>query len=739
MGEDAILKNNGQHADDTKDVSDAGSGKNFKSIDTAGYNFLLAVSLVLFALTAFWVAFATLIWPIENAEFFRQRIQIDQRRYIEVWGPTIIPDDKEFAEIQFTLHQDNIIPMPVSVELSVPRQFAIVPSASGQGAQSAIIKFDQRLLEETQTFRIANAHIVHGMEVETQKIYVVQISETKRGLGSFRLGAEGSWRARLRNYGGSGGQMPLFPLTTLFLSVAIFVFQEMGRRRKEREDKEKEEKKEAEDAVTKQREKAEAVLRNIRKDLQKMQIGAAQAIIKEMQQDGSRQHIEKDLRIAQGLAAMAFGEMDNLPFAFPPDQWMNETASVLLYLAEHNPKDRNKLEKILRGFPLNQVEDSDIRRRLESAKNIVSETRTPVQQREMRFPPKSAFLKFDPPIKHFDHNPFPVETAEEDECFLFAKENASFWSDHPLTKDLESARGATLVHGKAGVGKTAFAQALGSYQSILGNPSTFSCFLQGTPTLDEICESLARRLLDFIERLPSFLILLNEEQRNLLGQTLIAKLDQGTVIGRLGLASDTSKWKWLNDPGSSEEKRKIWKAEASIHLRMLLDSVAASASHITSDRQWMLAFTTCLRSLEFESAAYIAIDAGENFDWDWHKETILDHRYYWKDLDLHSITFCPSSKVRNARRQIGAVKSFELKWDEAQLEKWARWRWESVYGTRRNEGVLFDPVPLQALLEASRNNPRCFIRLWNTLARSKQNLKFTTTDIHLAKEQTDCS
>ncbi|MBV6396095.1 MAG: hypothetical protein HFACDABA_01683 [Anaerolineales bacterium] len=753
MGEDAILKDNGLSANEINHVPRAGFWKSFKiKIETWRHNPLLLLSFILFilfVLTALWVIFATIVWPVENAEFFRQRIPIDQRRYIEVWGPTIIPDDKEFVDVQFTLHQENIIPIPVSVELSMPRQFVIV-SPTNEQSRSTVIKFDKRSLEETQTIRVANAHIVNGLGTEARMVYVTQISESNRGLDSFALTAEGSLRAKLRNYGGSNGQIPLFPLTTLFLSVATFIFQEIGRRRKEREDKEKEKKKEredkekekkkeAEDAITKQREKAKADLINIREALQQMRIDDAQAIIKEIQQGDIRQYIEKDLQIAQGLVAMALGEMDSKPSAFPPDQWMKEAASVLLYLAEHNPKDRSKLEKILREFPLDQVEDSDMRKNLETAKSIVSETKTPAQTRAPLYPPKRQFQKFAPPIEYFDHNPFPFETAEEDECFLFTEGNALFWSDHPLTKDLKSARGATLVTGEAGIGKTALAQALGNYRYVLVDPRSFSIGLQGIPTLEDICEKLARRLLDFVERLPSFLILLNEEQRSLLGQTLIATLDKGTVIGRLGLASDTSKWNWLNDAGSSEEKRKIWKAEASVHLRMLLDSVSNSTPHITSNRQWALAFTTCLRSLGFENAVYIAIDSGENFNWDWYEETILDHQYYWKDLDLHSITFCPSEKVGNSRKQIGTVKSFELKWDEKQLEKWAHWRWESVYGGARKEGVLFDRDPLQALLKASRGNPRCFIRLWNALARSKQKLTFTITDIKKAKEQIDCS
>ncbi|GIK11211.1 MAG TPA: hypothetical protein PKC99_18290 [Anaerolineales bacterium] len=696
--------------------------------------FLLIFSGTMFIATIAWIICAAIIWPTENSRYFRNSVEIDSNRYLEIWGPKVVPGDKEFIEVQFTLRQSSVAPEVISLEMTIPPQLVVISPINLENSQKIELQFGAAT-QETRVIQIASAHVVKGIGAHETQIIIYQKSPVEKEVGSFSLAPEGMLRAVILRYGGGGSQIPLFPLTTLFLSVAAFFYQERGRQKLEEETKQ---------------EAAKSTIQEIRNRIKRGQPIAARNFLKSLEQDNMQNYVKEDLSTIQTLLKITDGDLDNIPNQSAFEGWLDEYAGTLRYLAENAPKDRRALEIQLREFPLDKIKDTTTRDALESVKQVIKETRIPTQTREPNFPPESNFPQFaflvddslvddeDSKEKRFPkENPFPFEKAEDDESLLFAENDALFWSEHPLINTLKTARGAILVSGETGSGKTALAKALGNYYPrLLGTPQTFACYLSGTPTMEEIHSVLARQLLNFVERLPSFLILLNGEQRKLLGQTLVVKLGKDLVSGRLGYALNTSLWKWL-DKAKSADIRRIWEAEAKTHLHMLLDSVNEAMPYAWSDRQWMFALATCIQSLDFDKSAYIIFDAENKFSWNWYAETILSSEPSWSDIGFYTVTFRAAQKYPQEKKHDRA-RIFELKWDKQQLKDWAHWRWEKVYN-KRKEGILFDdPELLDALLNASQKNPRCFIRLWNTLVETKQTLHVTKKDIENVKETTDC-
>jgi|GEM_PF-2052089 len=692
--------------------------------------FFLIFSVTMFIATIAWVVVAAIWWPAENSRYNRNTIEIDDNRHLEIWGPQVVPGDEDFVEIRFSLRQVNIPPEAISLKMTIPPEFNVVAPKNQKNSQTIKLDFGGALEEEIKTIRIANAHIVNGPGAKAIRIAILQKSPVKEEeeLGHFTLAPEGMLRAVLLRYGGSGNDVPFIPLTTVFIAVAGFAYQQFERR-EQKSEKERQ----------KQKESAESSMQNIREALRNGKIETAQPTLDGLLQDDARAHLqESDLQIARSLLEIGRGNFENASTSFFVE-WPEESAGVLRYAAENNLTDRNKLDELLRGFPLDNLKDENARDALTSIKGVVG-VAVPVQAREPRYPPKLNFVKFNPLLERFEDNPFPFENAENDKFYLFAENEAMFWSAHPLAGALKSARGATLVTGEAGSGKTAFALALGEYRHVLDQKDIFSCRLRGTPSLEEIQHALALRLLDFVERLPSFLILLGDERRNLLAQTLNARFGRNTVAGKLEYASNPTRWEWLKKATSNETKRRVWEAETRAHFRLLINSVAAPAPYVLSDWQWMFAFMTCVRSFEFKKNVYIVIDTADDFNRNWYNDVILANQHRWAEINLHTITFRLPDTNRKGKKTFSGIESFVLQWDEKQLQDMAEWRWGSVYEKRRGGlASLFAPNAYEALIKASQNNPRCFIRLWNAMVKSKQKTPFTVKDVGRAKEQTSCA
>lgn len=104
MREEAIVKDNEDAEKKQSNVSGEERVRRF-FLETwgnikAGFSTALIVfSGLLFFATFTWVVFAAVVWPAENAKYFRIPLTIDENHSLEVWGPTIIPGDQPFVEI----------------------------------------------------------------------------------------------------------------------------------------------------------------------------------------------------------------------------------------------------------------------------------------------------------------------------------------------------------------------------------------------------------------------------------------------------------------------------------------------------------------------------------------------------------------------------------------------------------------------------------------------------------------
>jgi hypothetical protein len=219
--------------------------------------FLLAFSGLLFFFTFIWVVFAAVVWSAESSTFFRRNIQLDNHAFLEVWGPQIVPGGAEFVEIQFTLRQSGDTIQPASFSMAIPDQFVVLSPGNERISQEVELVFLEGLLEETQTIRLANAHLGRSLNVERLEIKIHQKSSGKVVLGSLSLESEGTYRSALRQYGGGGSEIPFFPLTTLLLSAVAFVYQDRERINRKREEKKK---RQEEKQRREQKEAAEATL-----------------------------------------------------------------------------------------------------------------------------------------------------------------------------------------------------------------------------------------------------------------------------------------------------------------------------------------------------------------------------------------------------------------------------------------------------------------------------------------------
>ncbi|MGQ9832817.1 MAG: hypothetical protein ACUVRJ_03305, partial [Candidatus Villigracilaceae bacterium] len=539
---------------------------------------------------------------------------------------------------------------------------------------------------------------------------------------SITLGVEPAWRAVLRRYAGEANNVPLFPLVTLFVSVSGWIYQEMRQRRKDEEER---------------REKAKgeviAALVRLRQEIKSGRIQAAAQTLAALQQSQAEAYLDKsDLHLAGQLLALAQGNLEGVSLNEFTEDWLEEAAAALAYAAENNPTNRQALEVLLRQFPVDSLKDENLQSRLATARNVLG-AKTPIQGWDWPpSPPKVEIPSFSTPVSGITKNPFPFAVAENEAEFLFAPSTPLFWPAHPLFATLKNCRGALIISGEQGSGKTALAMALGKYRYIV-NDRAFSCYLAGAPDILTIRRALANRLLAFVEHLPSFLAFLGEEQRRLLAHTLLAELPQEVVLSRLESASQPDHWEWLQK-APNEETKSIWKTETAVHFRLLGQAVKELASVPFSETHWWLDFQGCLRSLGFDQSAYIVLDAGSDFSWTWYEEVILPNRHRWADLGIHTITFCTANSSLSKMQGRDGLQTLALKkWNEEHLLEMLNWRWDSLYRPKPLAGV-FSGDGLKIILEKASSNPRRLGLLWNAVWRSQKALPISETDVQKAAE-----
>ena len=688
----------------------------------AAFSPALIIFIALFIVTFVWVVFASIVWPAQNAQYFRQSYPVDANREIEVWGPYIIPAEAPAAQIDFTLHQQNISNTPLTLTVTLPDEFIVDSDEINHFAKQIDLHFSGAMADETQTLKLINNQIVDGIYIVNRHVSLSIQPEAENAPYelNFILGVEPTWRAVLRRYGGGGNEIPLLPLITLLISVSGWVYQRTLQQRKDEQEK-------------RERAKGEAMagLAKLRQEIKKGQIGSAVQMLATLQQSQAEAYLDKsDLHLAGQLLSLAKGDLEGVSLNEFADDWMAEAAAALAYAAENNPTNRQALEALLRQFPADRLKDENLQSRLETIKTVLG-AKIPIQGWDWPpNPPKVEIPSFSAPVGDITTNPFPFAVAEDEAEFLFAQSRPLFWSEHPLFAALTNCRGALIISGEQGSGKTALAMALGKYRYIV-NDRAFSCYLAGAPDILAIRRTLANRLLAFVEHLPSFLAFLGEEQRRLLAHTLLAELPRELILGRLEYASQPDHWEWLKN--APAEKAKIWRAETVTHLRLLRQVVTECSPAPCSETQWWLAFQGCLRSLGFDRSTYIVLDAGSDFSRAWYEEVILPRRHHWADLDIHPLTFCPTLPSFNKVKERDGLQTFALKWDENHLLEMLKWRWGRLYPPKPLEGVFSKGRP-EIIVQRASSNPRRLSFLWNEVWRDRKDLPISEADVQSAVE-----
>lgn len=677
---------------------------NGKRLNRTGlFSWVFWLLWLLVVLNLAWVIFASIVWPAQHTNFKRE-LEVDKHEIV-ILGPRIIPFDQEFVEIE--VYNASIPAEPLTIIVEIPKDLVGVIEQSSS-SRSIELHFSGRQQHEVQILRIRNARISSWYSLSLIPSELTLFTEDNQRIGSVKIDVEPALRATLSRYGNGENNIPILPFITILISAVGLYYQEQQRRRQEIE-KNAERERQYQEAL---RENALKKFTEFRSELKKGQIETAIQILEQIQQDELVQHLSKaDLHLSEQLTALAKGDLQNTTGMIFQEDWLEEIASCLAYAVQNHPSDRRKLDILLRELPIDKIQNKDIKAKLIIAREIIG-SNTPIQPWKWPLTPEISKLpRFKIPIATLEYDPLRHDRSEDDDKWLFARDRGLFYSEHPITKKLLTVRGATLVQGKDGAGKTALALALGQYRYIVGSEKVFSCYLGAAPGIEQIQFELTSQLLSFIEHHPSYLILLNDEQRLLLAQVLIHILGRSVVLGRLGAIMQTSTWTWLND-AKGEIERQIWRAEALTHLGFLRDVVVKSSSYSFTPDQWVMAFLTCIRSLEFERFVYIVIDAKDAFNWAWYKKEILPWLYQWTQRGLHTITFFPPV-VKHTKGLMGEVLLFELSWDKQSLKEMVLHRWNQVYSPRPVDTV-FDEAALELLVERS-STPRDIIRTWQKI------------------------
>lgn len=688
-------------------------GKVKKWLQDAGAWLLSALPIIFFSLALLWVLFAAIIWPRANTYYFREIFSLEEESKLEVWGPRVVPIDAPFVEIHFTLQQESADKQPLLLVVEIPPEFVLPAAENGTLAQRAELHFNAQSSEETQILRLVNARTVAGFSSQTHlNLQVFSPAEENRQIslisnngepGQIKIVAEGALRGVLRQYGGGGSEVPLSPLIALFISAATWFYQQSQAKKREENER---------------KEKADSRLKELRQAIQDEQIDQATEILASIQQQGMDNYVNRaQIAIAQKLIDLAGGKISLDVF---PEGWLEETASALIYAAQHNLTDRNKWESYLRAFPTDKISDKK-REELEQVRDKLG-AGLPSLPRDWITRPSPEFSKFRfPPADPIKLNPLAYERTEEDEPYLFRFSNSLFWAEHPLLAKLKSSQGAVLVYGEAGSGKTALARAIGKYG--FRGQDVFATYLQGAPTQEEMRRALASRLLDFVSHLPSFLALLSEAPRRLLAETLTTALPASLVLAQLETAEATGQ-SMVQKKAADEMQKRIWEAELRTHLRLLSEAVRGTVPHSLPEPSWSNAFMTCVRALGFDKHAFLVIDAGSQFNQPWYEETILHQRHRWMEIGLHTLTFSHAKLKRRDTIWNEDVAWFEMHWEKEQMQALLHWRWKQVY-QNLPLAYLMNEEAESLLLDLAQGNPRHLVRLWKAIFDSPVTLPLT--------------
>jgi cell division protein FtsL len=573
---------------------------------------------------------------------------------------------------------------------------------------------------QTQTLPIANARLVSGLE-QAGTVTLIVTGGSSPITETLTIGVEGTLRAALRGLVGNS----LNWIVTALLSAAGLVFTQFEKRR------ETEEKKEAE-----KREQAKQERDRFRNLMQKQNVPLAQEALDELEKQGLMQYLAPaDLAWMRHLVDWSKGNLAGLDFKTVPLDWLDAVAGALGFARENGRGNDQEMLSALRQLPTDKL-SSELQTLVQSAMNLPEQAR--------HWPPRPTepnwnLIALNQPWQdHLGVNPYPYEYAEDDATILFPQVGA-FSDEHFLYQRIKATNKSEIIAGEAGTGKTAMALALGEY---LHNAETLACYLPGLPEEREIQHVLAKKILAFVCWHPTFLRKLGQDSRGLLARVCVDALGDQVVLAALDSAP-IEEMAFIKDY-KGEERTKRERIVYS-QLRLFRETIVSlPARESFPHYEWYSALAQCARSLGFQLPIRVVIDASGEKCAEWMNESILPCIPFWK-MDGVIVKIFVTSTVTNAIKfpedHLGWLLFSELEWDASLLTQMLEHRFKNVMAARDSRlvrpEVVDDPL-WNRMIRNAKNNPRCFIRLWNRMLTIAANGVLDETTLGRALEGLEC-
>jgi len=659
-------------------------------------------------------------WQAQDLVRHSKTVTLADGKTFSVDYPAIMLIDDKPALFSFSLHQPITQPLTVTVQLDRALLLAVPPQPYRDDAP--VLTFQpQASRVQTQTLPIANARLVDGLG-QTGTVTLIVTGSSSPITETLTIGVEGTLRAALRGLVGNS----LNWLITALLSAAGLVFTQFEKRR------ETEEKKEAE-----KREQAKQERDRFRNLMQKQNVPLAQQALDELEKQGLMQYLAPaDLAWMRHLVDWSKGNLAGLDFKTMPPDWLDAAAGALGFARENGRGNDQEVLSALRQLPTDKL-SSELQTLVQSAMNLPEQAR--------HWPPRPTELNWNlmalnqPWQDRLGVNPYPCEYAEDEVNLLFSQVGA-FWSEHPLYRRLVASTKSEIIAGEVGMGKTAMALALGEY---LHDPETLACYLPGLPDEREMQRALAKKILDFVCWHPTFLRKLGQDSRVSLARVCADALGDQVVLAKL----DTVAVQEMEFIRQAQNESEIKRRENIIHsqLRLFRETVVSLPvrEHL-SHRDWYGALAQCARSLGFQLPIRVVIDASGEKSAEWMNESILPCIPFWK-MDGVIVKIFVTSTVTNAIKfpedHLGWLLFSELEWDASLLTQMLEHRFKNVMAARDSRlvrpEVVDDPL-WNRMIRNAKNNPRCFIRLWNRMLTIAANGVLDETVLGQALEGLEC-
>lgn len=692
-------------------------------------NFFLTLAIISFCLIL--CAFGVIIyWSNQHLVYQNRQLFDFNNQQLEVSHPILVRIGDPPTLLTFIRRSTTPFTNTLSITVSIPQTLTLMlPNEQEKALTTEIVFPATSSTIQTATIGVVNSRIYDGL-LSTISTFNVNALQRPR---SFNIKVEGTWQATIRNLFSreTNENNPLLLLVPVVLSALGLVYtgiqkrQELQSKQLEniKEDRKKKEENDQQQLQIQQTQQLEAALFE---SFRNSNFTKAADIYSDLKNNKVlATHIDSiKLKTAERLLSISKWEMSNdtdLPsltvlIEQMADEWPDETASALTYATLKSPVKKEELREAFRTFPVDKLSE-DQRKEFEQYRRLETflAPQTAIWPINLSIQGNMIYLDNIAHRKDFI-NPFPYDQTESEIDLLFSEEIGAFWPDHHLYQLLVNSNSPQIVSGVPGAGKTALGLALGRFRT---ERDVLACYLHGQPNKQNVQVALAKQIMQFIQKYPTWLVELNSSLRDLVAYFCVNALGKPISLGFIADA-----WRelptWLESESISE-KRKSWEAIAYTHLRLLENSIENVRNDVAfRDRQWVMAMSLFGPVLGFRQTRLV-IDATGNCVEKWLDEIMISEISLWQTFGLQIIILIrddvahklEENRIFESNRNITLSR---LTWTQGDLENLTQWRYRQIAGfadSRHKLEELIDSDILSILVKKSDLNPRHLIALWN--------------------------